>query len=36
MEATSYSYKELHEAVYKAQTAPIKIYYDKFLIQIFS
>ena len=30
MEATSYSYKELHEAVHKAQTAPIKIYYDKF------
>ena len=30
MKTISYSYKELHEAVHKAQTAPIKIYYDKF------
>jgi len=30
MKTTNYSYKELFKAVHKAQTAPIKIYYDKF------
>ncbi len=30
MKETSYSYKELSKAVHQAQTAPIKIYYDKF------
>jgi len=30
MKTISYSYKELHEAVHKAQTAPIKIYYNRF------